>query len=96
MPLTERNFKFYRDEIKDDIREHDSKLKWVNRPEEVKAAYQGRFHRGDMLDSNRNDEDPSLIEGQRQVIENYLFISCLKYSATLFIPAFTSCSAGRA
>ncbi len=84
MPLSETDFKFYRDEIKQDITTHDSKLKWINRPEEVKAAYQGRFHHGDMLDDSRHDEDPSLQEGKRQIIENYLFISASTALPSLF------------
>ena len=87
MPLPDRDFKFYQNEIKEDIREHDSKLRWINRPEEVKAAYQGRFHSGDLLGNenpSRGEDDPSITDEKRQIIENYLFISAATALPSLF------------
>ncbi len=86
MPLSDKDFKFYKDEINQDIKEHDSKLRWINRPEEVKAAYQGRFHTGDLLNDNpsKGEDDPSILDERRQIIENYLFISAATALPSLF------------
>ena len=69
MALNEKDFRLYKNQIQDDIEEHDMRLGEVNRPEDVVKAYEGRF------------KDRMVDDG---IIENYLFVSANTVLPSLF------------
>lgn len=69
MKLSTEKFNFYKDQIKEDVQEHDTQLKDVNVPDEVIAMYEGRI--GD-------------FNTKGKVWENYLFIAANTVLSTLF------------
>ncbi len=71
MALEEKDFKFFKKQTQDDKTFHDDELGTVNRPAEVRSAYQGIFMgQSDNLLTGSHDTNSS----QDMMIENYLFI----------------------
>lgn len=67
--MDEKEFKYYRDIITEDITEHNKQLEKYNSPDSVIKAYNGSFEDGDSNDS---------------MIENYLFIGASTILPSLF------------
>ncbi len=71
--LGDQDFKHYKDQISDDIKEHNKKLDEINAPDEVIAGYMGRFF----------DKTTNLYQ-ENSMVENYLFISVNTILPSLF------------
>jgi hypothetical protein len=63
-----KDFKYYKDTVEEDIREHDSQLEKVNCPSEVILGYNGRF---------KDSDDATQVE-------NYLFVSAATILPSLY------------
>lgn len=72
--LNDLDFKYWKDCISDDIKEHDTKLNAVNNPAEVIDAYNGVFEKFDV------GSHPH----EKTMIENYLFVAAGTILPSLF------------
>jgi hypothetical protein len=71
--LSDIDFKHYKKQVEKDIAEHKKQMEEVNCPEEVKAAYMGKFHHEGGDPTNRD-----------RMLENYLFLSVATALPSLF------------
>ena len=71
--LSELDFRYYRDEIEADIKFHKTKIDEVNSPDEVIAAFNGKFYDRTMSKTSGAD-----------MIENYLFVAGATALPSLF------------
>ena len=71
--LSDIDFKYYKKQVEEDIKEHNTKISEVNSPDEVIAAYNGKFY----------DKGMGKI-GEDNMVENYLFIAGATALPSLF------------
>ena len=71
MALSDKDFKHFKKQTQDDKTFHDDELRTVNRPMEVRSAYQGLFHNqaDNLLHGGHTTESSGDM-----MLENYLFI----------------------